>query len=98
LDLLALIKRKNEAGKYFVDGQDLLKQVRGHKDLFLDEETGEVKSKILYEYDTSKLDVDVAFEMAEAEFCSCLHGTCSKCKPWVSVWKKGVVGEARCVG
>ena len=88
LDLLALIKRKNEAGKYFVDGQDLLKQVRGHKDLFIDEETGEVKSKVLHEYDTSKLDVDVAFQMAEAELSCCMHGTCSKCKPSVSVMEK----------
>jgi hypothetical protein len=87
LDLLALIKRKNEAGKYFVDGSDLLKQVRGHKDLFIDEETGEVMSKVLHEYDTSKLDVDVAFELAEAELGCCLHGTCQKCKPWKSVWR-----------
>jgi hypothetical protein len=88
LDLMALIKRKNDRGRYFVDGENLLQQTLGHKDLFLDEETGEVKKKKEYEYDTSKLDVDVAFELAEAEFGCCLHGNCQKCKPFVSVWRR----------
>ena len=94
LDLQALIKRKNEKGRFFVDGENLLGQTRGQKDLFLDEATGEVKKKKEYEYDTSKLDKEV--EMVPVEACSCLHGTCLKCKPWKSVWKKEPVGEARC--
>jgi hypothetical protein len=53
-----------------------------------------VKKKKEYEYDTSKLDKEV--EMVPVEACSCLHGTCLKCKPWKSVWKKEPVGEARC--
>jgi hypothetical protein len=40
LDLQALIKRKNEKGRFFVDGENLLGQTRGQKDLFLDDATG----------------------------------------------------------
>ena len=45
LDLKALITRKNKAGKYYVDGNNLLRQTRGDDDLFIDEATGEVTSK-----------------------------------------------------
>ena len=41
-------------------------------------------------------DRDKVVEMVPVEACSCLHGTCLKCKPWKSVWKKEPVGEARC--
>ena len=59
LDLVGLIRRKNGAGRYFVDGQDLLGQTRGDTDLFLDEETGEVRSRTRKEIDTSLLDVGI---------------------------------------
>ena len=45
IGLLALIKRKNEIGKYFVDGGNLLGQIKGKTDLFLNEETGQVMNK-----------------------------------------------------
>ena len=38
------------------------------------------------ELDTSLLDVDVVFELAEAELGCCLTGNCHKCKPWKSTW------------
>jgi hypothetical protein len=56
LGLMALVKRKNGIGRYFVDGRDLLGQTRGDDDLFVDEETGEVRSKSKKEIDTSFLD------------------------------------------
>ena len=78
LDLKAVIKRKNEAGKYYVDGEDLLGQTRGHADLFLDESTGEVLSKKPTKvYDTSKLDI-ICIE-APDELC-CLNGKCPRCR------------------
>ena len=44
-DILGLIRRKNSVGKYFSDGGDLLGQVQGNEDLFIDEDTGAVHSK-----------------------------------------------------
>ena len=44
-DILGLIRRKNSKGKYFNDGANLLGQVQGSDDLFIDEDTGEVQSK-----------------------------------------------------
>jgi hypothetical protein len=86
IKLKELIKRKNTTGRFYVDGKDLLGQTKGNPDLFIDDETGEVLSKTIHEYDTSKLDVERAFEMAEAEWrdatCPCLHGVCQKCKPY----------------
>ena len=77
LDLKALIKRKNEAGKYYVDGDNLLRQTRGNDDLFIDEATGEVTSKKeKKEYDTSRL--DVMHEIPQIEYC-CMS-SCPKCK------------------
>ena len=60
IGLLALIKRKNEIGKYFLDGDNLLGQTKGKDDIFLDKATGEVKSKTpKKEFDTSKLDYGI---------------------------------------
>ena len=58
-DILGLIKRKNERGRYFVDGDNLLEQVKDDDDLFIDEETGEVRSRTMLIIDTSLLDVGV---------------------------------------
>jgi hypothetical protein len=58
-DILGLIKRKNERGRFFVDGRDLLKQVQDDDDLFIDEETGEVRSRTRQIVDTTLLDVGV---------------------------------------
>jgi len=54
---MGLIKRKNERGRFFVDGDNLLGQVL-NDDVFIDEETGEVRraTPIL---DTSLLDVGI---------------------------------------
>ena len=41
-DMQGLICRKNDRGKYYIDGENLLGQVL-NKDLFIDEETGEIK-------------------------------------------------------
>jgi hypothetical protein len=35
-----------------------------------------------------KMDVDEVFKLAEEEYGCCFHGTCPKCKPFVSVWRK----------
>jgi hypothetical protein len=58
-DILGLIKRKNERGRYFVDGDNLLQQAKNDNDLFIDEETGEVRSRTMVIIDTSLLDVGV---------------------------------------
>jgi hypothetical protein len=42
-----------------VDGRDLLKQVQDDDDLFIDEETGEVRSRTRQIVDTTLLDVGV---------------------------------------
>ena len=77
LDLKALIKRKNEAGNYYVDGDNLLRQTRGNDDLFIDEATGEVTSKKEKEdYDTSKLDVIRIVPRFEL----CCTSSCPKCR------------------
>ena len=56
-DIMGLIRRKNERGKYYVDGEGLLGQVLRSNDLFMDEETGEVRWKVKpYTMDTSLLD------------------------------------------
>jgi hypothetical protein len=44
-DIMGLIRRKNERGRYYVDGEGLLGQVLQSEDLFIDEESGEVKRK-----------------------------------------------------
>jgi hypothetical protein len=44
-DVMGLIQRKNSVGKYFKDGGNMLGQTRGDEDLFIDEETGEVRDK-----------------------------------------------------
>ena len=41
-DIAGLILRKNDRGKFYTDGENLLGQVLT-EDLFIDEETGEVK-------------------------------------------------------
>ena len=92
IGLVELIKRKNEAGKYFVDGENLLGQIKGKADLFIDEETGRV-SKTKDACDTSKLDagivdIDLAFKLAEFEGYCCLSGCCQKCKPHKASWRK----------
>ena len=43
--LLELIKRKNKQGKYYIDGDNLLGQVKeDDEDLFIDESNGAIKS------------------------------------------------------
>jgi hypothetical protein len=44
-DILGLIQRKNSRGKYYNDGANLLGQVQGNDDLFIDEDTGEIQSR-----------------------------------------------------
>ena len=63
VDLRGLIQRKNKVGKYFVDGENLLgqKKLLG-ADLFLDEETGEVRRKKGDVLDTSGLDKGIKDE------------------------------------
>ena len=56
-DIMGLIKRKNERGRFFVDGDNLLGQVL-NDDLFVDEETGEVR-RTTPSVDTSLLDVGI---------------------------------------
>jgi hypothetical protein len=59
-DIMGLIHRKNKHGKYCIDGENLLGQVREGKDLFIDEETGEVRRKReVVEFDTTRLDVGI---------------------------------------
>jgi predicted patatin/cPLA2 family phospholipase len=63
--MLELIKRKNNHGKFYQDGKNLLKQENKDGDPFIDEETGETlyqkieKKQALARnsYDTSRLDV-----------------------------------------
>ena len=53
------------------------------------------------ELDTSLLDgginmdVDDAVKLAEEEYGCCFHGTCPKCKPFVSVWREPEVEPVR---
>ena len=44
-DIRGLIKRKNDRGTYFKDGNNLLDQLRGNPDLYIDVETGEIRDK-----------------------------------------------------
>jgi hypothetical protein len=60
LDIMGLIYRKSKHGKYYIDGENLLGQVREGKDLFIDEETGEVRrKKEVVEFDSTKQDVGI---------------------------------------
>ena len=43
--LLELIQRKNTQGKYYIDGDNLLGQVKDDDDLFIDEVSGSVMKK-----------------------------------------------------
>jgi hypothetical protein len=66
-EMLELIKRKNNHGKFYQDGNNLLGQQNKDGDPFIDEETGETlyqkieKKQALARnsYDTSRLDVGV---------------------------------------
>ena len=70
-DLLSLIKRKNNAGRYYEDSRNLLKQESKEGDLFIDEETGEtliqkrerVQVDRMRAYDTSVLDRGLDFDL-----------------------------------
>ena len=63
MDLRGLIQRKNKVGKYFVDGENLLGQKKTlGADLFLDEETGEVRRRKGDVLDTSGLDKGIQDE------------------------------------
>ena len=71
-DLLSLIKRKNNAGRYYEDSRNLLKQESKEGDPFIDEETGEtltqkrerVQVDRMRAYDTSLLDRGLDFDLS----------------------------------
>ena len=44
-DIKGLIRRKNDRGTDFKDGENLLDQLRGNPDLYVDVETGEIRHK-----------------------------------------------------
>jgi hypothetical protein len=59
-DIQGLIKRKNSVGKFYIDGNNLLKQELPSPDLFIDETTGVVMSKKpKKKIDTTRLDIDI---------------------------------------
>ena len=59
-DIQGLIKRKNSVGKFYIDGNNLLKQELPSPDLFIDETTGVVMStKPKKKIDTTRLDIDI---------------------------------------
>ena len=66
-DVLGVVKRKNEKGKFYEDKDNLLKQEDKNGDPFMDEQTGETipqklekaREKKRKDYDTSKLDVGI---------------------------------------
>ena len=66
-DMLELIKRKNNRGKFYQDRENLLKQQTSEGDPFVDEQTGETiiekrqqqRQQSMREYSTSLLDVGV---------------------------------------
>jgi hypothetical protein len=59
-DIMGLIHKKNKHGKYYIDGENILGKVREGKDLFIDEETGDVRRKRqVVEFDSTKLDVGI---------------------------------------
>ena len=70
-DLLSLIKRKNNAGRYYEDSRNLLKQESKEGDPFIDEETGETliqkreRAQVdrMRAYDTSLLDRGLDFDL-----------------------------------
>jgi hypothetical protein len=63
-DLLSLIKRKNDSGRFYEDSRNLLKQESKDGDPFIDEETGETllekrerqRAEAMRNYDTTGLD------------------------------------------
>jgi hypothetical protein len=63
-DLLSLIKRKNDSGRFYEDSRNLLKQESRDGDPFIDEETGETllekrdreRGERMRDFDTSGLD------------------------------------------
>ena len=70
-DIKSLIKRKNDRGTYFKDGNNLLGQLRGNPDLYIDVETGEIRDKkrcydvIEVEFEDDQKDTEEIHQIAE---------------------------------